>query len=448
LEVQARTSHEAKEPLIPRLRVTPSERNRLILVTIAVLVVWWLFDQSRGALGPFVIALVLAYLMSPLVDLLSLRLPRAVSILLVYLLFILLAWGFVAWVNPIIGHQVRELAENVPDYRAAAEGWFAQFVTFYNNLPISQDVRTSIEEALNSAVGAIGTAAQTAVVGTIRAISSALGFIVGLFIIPFWLFYVLKDKARGFNAINNMLPRSWRSDVWRLLRIINGILSSYIRAQLILGLVVGVAVSIAMLVVGAPYPIILGIISGLTEIIPVIGPVLGAIPGLLLAMFHPEGWVMVLKVLAVYVGVQQLENNILVPKIQGDSVKLHPAIIMVSLVVGSQVAGFIGLVAAVPVAAMLRDVYLYMYRRLTEGYTPRQAEASVPSREDNVSAIGELTERQIALMAEHPGVQNTSDMIALVELEDPSHDAPKLPPPPPDEQQAGSRETSEAGRPS
>jgi predicted PurR-regulated permease PerM len=96
-----------------------------------------------------------------------------------------------------------------PRDRDAAQGWFQQFVTFYNNLPISEDVRASIEEALSSAVGAIGTAAQTAVVGTIRAISSALGFIVGLFIIPFWLFYVLKDKSRGLNAINNMLPRGW-----------------------------------------------------------------------------------------------------------------------------------------------------------------------------------------------------------------------------------------------
>ena len=445
MEVRPGTTSEAKEPLIPRFRVTPHERNRLILVTIAVLVLWWLFDQSRGALGPFLIALVLGYLMSPLVDVLSLRLPRAVSILLVYLLFVVLVWGIVAWINPIIGHQVGELADNIPDYQVTAEGWFQQFVNFYKNLPISNEVRTSIQEALSSALGAVGTAVQTAVVGTIRAISSALGFVVGLLIIPFWLFYVLKDKDRGFNALNNMLPRSWRNDVWRLLRIVNGVLSSYIRGQLILGLVVGIAVTIAMLVVGAPYPIILGIISGFTEVIPVIGPIVGAVPGVLLAMFHPEGWVMVLKVIIVYVAVQQLENNLLVPKIQGDSVKLHPAMIMVSLVVGSQVAGFIGLVAAVPVAAMMRDVYLYLYRRLTEGYSPREAEASVPSRAENKSAIGTLTERQIELVSQEPGAQNTSEMIARIEQEDAAQEA-RLPQQRADD--AGSRETSGAGTPS
>jgi predicted PurR-regulated permease PerM len=428
LEAQARTSHEPKEPLIPRFRVTPSERNRLILVGIAVLVLWWLFDQSRGALGPFIIALVLAYLMSPLVDMLSVRLPRAVSILLVYVLLILAVWAFVAWVSPIIGHQTQELIDSFPQYRTTAEGWFQQFVNFYNSLPISAEVRNSIEQSLRNALGVIGTALQTAVVGTIRAISSAMGFIVGLLIIPFWLFYVLKDKDRGINALNNMLPRSWRSDVWRILRIINGILSSYIRGQLLLGLVVGVAVTIAMIAVGAPYPLILGIISGFTEIIPVIGPVVGAVPGVLLAMFHPEGWFMVLKVLVVYIAVQQLENNLLVPKIQGDSVKLHPSIIMVSLVVGSQVGGFVGLVAAVPVAAMLRDVYLYLYRRLTEGYTPREAEASVPSREDDKSVRSRVRAQYEEAIREYPGVQNASDMIAQLEAEAASHGEEPAPP--------------------
>ncbi|HYP42092.1 MAG TPA: AI-2E family transporter, partial [Chloroflexia bacterium] len=244
----------------------------------------------------------------------------------------------------------------------------------------------------------------------------AMGFIVGLVIIPFWLFYVLKDKDRGIQAFNNMLPFSWRTDVWRIVRIINGVLSSYIRGQLLLGLAVGVATTIGLFVVGAPYAILLGIISGLTEIIPVVGPIIGAIPGLILAAFHPEGWVMVLKVLAVYALVQQLENNLLVPKIQGDSVKLHPSIIMVALVVGSQVGGLFGLIVAVPVAAILRDVYLYLYRRLTEGYSPNEAEASVPSRQDEHSDIGKKREaEELEEARRQPGVNTQDEMI--VELD-------------------------------
>jgi predicted PurR-regulated permease PerM len=124
-----------------------------------------------------------------------------------------------------------------------------------------------------------------------------------------------------------------------------------------------------MVIVGAPYALLLGIISGLTEVIPIIGPIAGAVPGLLLAAVSGD-WFLVLKVLAVYVVVQQLENNLLVPKIQGASVKMHPAIVMVALVVGSQVAGLLGMIVAVPVGAALRDVYLYLYRRFAEEPAP------------------------------------------------------------------------------
>ncbi|MDQ3927783.1 MAG: AI-2E family transporter, partial [Chloroflexota bacterium] len=213
-------------------------------------------------------------------------------------------------------------------------------------------------------------------------------------------------------AFNEMLPLAWRDDVWRIVHITNGVLSSYIRGQLILALAVGIASTIGLLLVGAPYAFLLGIISGLTEVIPVVGPILGAIPGLAVATFHPEGWVMVLKVLIVYVVVQQLENNLLVPKIQGDSVKLHPSIIMVALVVGSQVGGLFGLIVAVPAAAILRDIYLYLYRRFTEGFTPGEAEASVPSRQDEESEKGKQRKaRQLARARRRDDMKSDDDLI-------------------------------------
>ncbi|MDQ3706587.1 MAG: AI-2E family transporter [Chloroflexota bacterium] len=404
--------NEPLEPLLPEIRVTPRQRARLVLVALAVFVVWWLLNQSWDALGPFIIALVLAYLMLPLVDRLARFMARVVAILAVYAVFIGIVWGFIAWLAPVVSHQVGELIKESPRFSEQAQEWGRDFMSWYQGLPISDDMRQSIENGLRNSAGALGTAVQEGVMGTLRGVTRAMGFIVGLLIIPFWLFYTLKDKDRGISAFNNMLPPTWRTDVWRIVRIINGVLSSYIRGQLLLGLIVGVATFIGMLIVGAPYPIVLAIISGLTEIIPVVGPVLGAIPGLILAAFHPEGWVMVLKVLVVYVLVQQLENNLLVPKVQGDSVKLHPSIIMVALVVGSQVGGLFGLIIAVPVAAILRDIYLYLYRRFSEGYSPRQAEASVPSREDEHTESALTREqRELAEEAKRPGINSQDELI-------------------------------------
>jgi predicted PurR-regulated permease PerM len=346
--------------------------------------VWWLLAQSWGALGPFMIALVLAYFMLPLVDLLSTRLPRAVAILLVYLVFIGIVWALFAWLTPPITEQIRQFTSQLPAYSEQVQNWTKAVADWYNSLPISDDVRQSIESGVSNSLGAISSAIQQGVLGVLQAVSRAMGFIVGLLIIPFWLFYVLKDKDRGIAAFNNMLPRSSRPDVWRIVRIINGVLSSYIRGQLLLAVAVGVATVIGMLIVGAPYALLLGLISAVTEVIPVIGPVLGAIPGLAVAAFTGD-WVLLLKVLVVYVLVQQLENNLLVPKIQGDSVKLHPAMIMVALVIGSQVAGLLGLIVAVPVAAILRDLYLYLYLRFAEGFRPQAAEARVTGSEGGKS---------------------------------------------------------------
>jgi predicted PurR-regulated permease PerM len=418
LATQPQIEVEQREPLIPKIRVTRQERNRLILVGLAAVVIMWLLVNSWDGLGPFIMALVLGYLMLPLVDLIARFVPRAVAILLVYLVFIGAVWALVSWLFPLIGSQVKALSNDVPTYQKQFDQWSAQATDWYNQLPISDDVRRSIENSINNSLNAIGSGVQSALVGAVTAISRAMGFIIGLFIVPFWLFYVLKDKSRGMDAFNSMLPRAWRNDVWRVVRIINGVFSQYIRGQLILALIVGLASTIGMFIVGAPFPVILGVISGITEIVPIIGPILGAIPGLALAAFHPEGWVMVLKVLAVYLVVQQLENNLLVPKIQGDSVKVHPALIMVALVVGSQVGGLFGLVLAVPVAAILRDTYLYLYRRFAENYSPRDAEASVPSRQDERSEQGKKkVERKLALEERIPDVQSADEMIKSVDTE-------------------------------
>jgi hypothetical protein len=150
----------------------------------------------------------------------------------------------------------------------------------------------------------------------------------------------------------------------------------------------------------------------------VVGPILGAVPGLIFAAFHPEGWVMVLKVLAVYVIVQQLENNLLVPKVQGDSVKVHPAFIIVALVVGGQVAGLFGLIVAVPVAAILRDVYLYLYRRFAEGYSSKEAEDSVPSREDKRKPRERAEDkRKLVQERRDPGIDSHDEVLDRLEKE-------------------------------
>ena len=155
-----------------------------------------------------------------------------------------------------------------------------------------------------------------------------------------------------------------------MLTLADQLLGRYIRAQLFLGVVVGVAVGALMALMGVDLSLGLGVWAGVTELVPIIGPWLGAIPGLVIVAATNPGllpWVAL-----AYFLVQQLENNFLVPRIQGQALDLHPAVVILLLVAGGAVWGFIGLVVAIPGAAIVRELFWYVDRRL-RGQTPEEA---------------------------------------------------------------------------
>jgi predicted PurR-regulated permease PerM len=191
---------------------------------------------------------------------------------------------------------------------------------------------------------------------------------------------VLIDQRAGRDALDRALPDRVRADFWSVVAIVDHDFSGYLRGQLILGLAVGSAAGLGLTVLNllgleVPYVLILAVIAGVTELIPIIGPIIGSIPAIGLGLLDSP--TTGLAVLILYVAIQQLENNFLVPRIVGDSVGLHPAVLMVLLVVCSQVFGIIGAILSAPVGAVSRDVFEYLYGRLSEpptapGFLPRR----------------------------------------------------------------------------
>ncbi|MCC6628114.1 MAG: AI-2E family transporter [Chloroflexi bacterium] len=187
--------------------------------------------------------------------------------------------------------------------------------------------------------------------------------IVGFLVIPIWLFYVLKDQERGSRFFYSLFPPTIRPDARAIAGIVDDVLMRYIRGQLLLGLAIGIASFVFLVLFGVPYALVLAVVNGLFELVPIIGPWLGAIPAVLVTLaVAPEK---VPLVILFYIVLQQVENTLLVPKIQGDAVDLNPAILIVALVIGGSVAGVWGLLAAVPLAAIARDVFIYLHRRLS-----------------------------------------------------------------------------------
>lgn len=338
-----------------------SRTLRIVLTVLAVLLCIYLFGQIRGFIYdvwailralviPFLAALIITYLLEPLVNILTARrVPRGVAIIVIYCAFILFMVVAVLNAIPMVNRQIDQLGRHLPALISQADHWLDELTRRKQYLP--EAVRKGIESSLQQSeqhVTRYAAGALTMLSGTINALFIA-------FTIPFLAFYMLKDAKVIGRGIVKLSPERYRDDVKRTLQGIDQTLGSYVRGQLLVMLAVGVLTYAGLLVVRMPYALLLALFLALSDLIPYIGPVIGAAPAVLLALaMSPQ---MALKVLIVIVIVQQAEGNLLSPQIMGRSLKLHPMAIVAALLVGGEVGGMLGLLVAVPVLAVLKVVW-------------------------------------------------------------------------------------------
>jgi predicted PurR-regulated permease PerM len=360
----------------------------MLLWLVMSLLVAGMLWAARPVLVPFILGLVLAYLLLPLVHWLERLMParlhtwrvaRPLSIILTYLLFVILVAGVIAFVVPVMGQQVGTFVQRLPEYSGRLQGLVDEGLQWYQkNIP--DDWKQNIEANLSDIAQGVFIRVRDSLGTVLRSVFSSFNFLVGLVIIPFWLFYVLQDESRVKVGLIQALHPELRPDIQRLATLIDGVLSAYVRGQLLLCLFVGGLATVALLIIGVPFAPVLGLIAGIFEMLPNIGPYLGAIPAILIALATDP--VSAIWVALAFFAIQMIENLILVPRISGKSVKLHPALVMMVLVIGGQLAGLWGMLIAVPVTAMIRDVFLYLYLRLLDDpLSPDEAMARLRSDE-------------------------------------------------------------------
>ena len=182
------------------------------------------------------------------------------------------------------------------------------------------------------------------------------------------------------------MPAAWRADARAVAYLVLRVCGQWLRGQVFLGLTVGVATFAGLLLLSAAvdpvfgrFAILLSIIAGVLELLPIIGPIIAAIPAVLLAL--TAGLDAAVAAVVMYTVIQQVENNLLVPKIQGDAVELHPSAVMFALVIGGAIAGLIGAILALPITAAARDVFRYLFHRVDDPpSTPDEAVAILRAR--------------------------------------------------------------------
>jgi predicted PurR-regulated permease PerM len=362
------------------LSITPSEVARLVMVLLALLVIGWLLWYTWVALLPFQIGIVLAYLMLPLVNRLERWMPRVAAVGVVFLSGLLLLLGIFGYLLPPLVEQITELIAALPsgdEIQQSTIELLDDMQAYVAALPsgMREFVEDGISRALVTIRDNIAEYAQTVaafLVGTVMSVAGTFAFLLGFLVIPFWLFYVLIDHRAGLSALNNLLPSWCRADFWALLSIPDRVFSSYLRGQIFLGFVIGAASFLGLSalelagVEGIRYKLLLAVFAGVMELIPYIGPIIGAVPAIGVGMLH--SWETAVAITVLYFIIQQLEGNLLIPKVLGDSVNIHPAILTALLVALTQL-GFIWFLLAAPLSATIRDLYRYVYGRLT--YPPR-----------------------------------------------------------------------------
>ncbi len=356
--------------------LSAARRNRLILIAMLALVVGGMIYVARAALFPFGFGIVVAYLVLPLVNWLDRRMPRwlrdrrlsrPLSILLVYFVGIALVVGAFAFLVPVVGEQVTALWENRETLIGSATDLLTRLMDRYRR-DVPANFQQAVEDNLSQLSGRAAELVQSGLTRTLQAVTSTISFVLGFIVVPFWLFYILNDQAKVSGDLIKLIPQSWEADVRNLLRITDDVFSAYIRGQLLLCLFVAAMATIGLMVVGVPYAVLLGLVAGLFEVVPFIGPLLGAVPGVIVAAL--DSWGTAGWAILVFFIIQQVENLLLVPRIAGQSVRLHPTLVMVVLVVGNEAAGLWGILLAVPITAVIRDVFKYLYWRFSEPEVP------------------------------------------------------------------------------
>jgi predicted PurR-regulated permease PerM len=195
------------------------------------------------------------------------------------------------------------------------------------------------------------TVKQRALAWFLRSFSH-LGFIVELILVPVLVFYFLADGAAVRNELKLLCPLPWRSRVARIASDLDRVLDGYIRGQVIMCLIAWVLVTAGLLALGVPHPFALGLLAGLTRAVPIIGPLLGALPIALVCLLGTKSLETTGAVLMGFTAMHFLESKVLLPKIIGHEVDLHPVSVILALLLGMEFFGFIGVFLAVPVAAL------------------------------------------------------------------------------------------------
>ena len=319
----------------------------VLVVFVAILVL------LKSILLPFVAGMAIAYLLDPVCDRLErMGASRTVATSIVTAVFAVVVILLLLLIVPLAVQQLIDFLASLPDYIARTHD---RLLPYYQrlqqrlDLPDSAELTQLARARFGTALSWLGTALQ-GLVDQGRALASLLSLI---FITPVVTFYLLRDWDRLVTRLDDLLPRDHAAVIRTQIALTNQTLAGFARGQSMVCLILAAYYATALMIVGLPFGIVVGLMAGLLTFIPYVGSLTGFAVSMAIAIGQFDSWWSVALVAFVFVIGQALEGNFLTPKLVGDRVGLHPVWIIFALLAGGALFGFVGLLLAVPVAAVI-----------------------------------------------------------------------------------------------
>ena len=329
------------------------------------LAVCWLVWVLAPILTPFVFALMLAWLGDPLVDRLELAgRSRNVAVTLVFTAMALIVLAGLLILVPLMERQIETLIASWPHYRdwfmLTALPWVEQrtgleLTEWLDFGHITQLVRDNWDRAGGIAATVLGYLSRSGF--------AVIGVVANVALLPVITFFFLRDWDLLVERVASLIPRDHLDIVSRLARESSDVLSAFLRGQFLVMLVLGVMYGLGLWAVGLDLGILIGLIAGLLTFVPYLGPASGIILGVVAALVQYGDWQHVAGVLVVFGIGQVIESYVLTPKLVGDRIGLHPVAVIFAVLAGGQLFGFLGMLLALPVAAVVNVLLRYAQER-------------------------------------------------------------------------------------
>ncbi|MBU5440206.1 AI-2E family transporter [Tissierella sp. MSJ-40] len=345
------------------------KKKRVLPLLASMLILYFFYTLTKkysilsDTIFTIIISAVLAYLFNPIINFLEKKkIKRVWGVLIVYLAILGVIFILSFLVIPKTGKELKNLVVNLPSYfKQASQAIDELYIKYYLRTGDFPPIFQRIEEIVMENIAGIENVILNSLKRFFDGVLNTFSKVISLIMIPILTLYFLTDKDYFKSRLLLIVPKKYRNDIKNLFIQIDRSLSQFVRGRLLMALYVGVATTIMLIILGVDFAVVTGFITGIADIVPYFGPFLGFIPAVFFAFLKSP--IKALWVSIFFLVIQWVENNILAPKIIGDSTGIHPITILLAIIIGGGMFGVLGMIFSIPVVAIFKILYAYLLEK-------------------------------------------------------------------------------------